>query len=195
MANPSYLALTSMFGQIIYSGMLPGTRTAIYTVGGSSSARLTHGTVCNTTGTTRSVTDASTTNGSTTVTSASANFTSADIGKTITGVGMPANATITAVASATSITISATATATGTNVALAWGWTAQVVTVSLALHKASDVPDGTHTVLAQLPVQAGDTISLRDYLDGAMLAAGESIWMHAGTANMVTAVLTGAVSS
>lgn len=195
MANPSYLALTSMLGQILYSGLVPATGTAIYTVPASTTARITHGTICNQSGTNRTVIDAVTTNGSTTVTSATANFTSADIGKTVSAAGIPTGATITAVGSATSISISATATATATAVALAWGFTAQAVTVSLSMHKVGDIADGTHGVLAQFPLAAGDTVSLREYLAGAMLATGESVWMKAGTANMVTATLSGAVSA
>lgn len=68
----------------------------------------------------RSVTDGAT-NTNTTVTSATAAFTSADIGKSISGTGIPAGATITAVASGTSVTISAAATATATGVTLRIG--------------------------------------------------------------------------
>lgn len=66
-------------------------------------------------------TDGVLTSGSTTVTSATAAFVAADVGKRITGLGIPDNATITARASATSITISAAATLTGTGVALIVG--------------------------------------------------------------------------
>jgi hypothetical protein len=59
-----------------------------------------------------------TTASNTTVTSASAAFTTADIGKTITGAGIPAGTTITAVGSATSVTISQAATATATGVTI-----------------------------------------------------------------------------
>lgn len=69
----------------------------------------------------RIVTDGVTTNLSSTVTSASAVFTAADIGRKITGAGIPAGATITAVGSATSITISAAATATANGVLLTLG--------------------------------------------------------------------------
>src|SRR5437660_12623401 len=73
-------------------------------------------------GTSRAAADGATTNGSATVTSpALAAFTSADIGKTISGAGIPAASTIIAVASATSVTISANATATASPVALTIG--------------------------------------------------------------------------
>lgn len=65
----------------------------------------------------RSVSDGVTAS-STTVTSATANFTAADVGKKITGAGIPASTTITARGSATSITISNAATATATGVSL-----------------------------------------------------------------------------
>jgi hypothetical protein len=196
MANPNYLALSQMFGQILYSGILSTINsTAVYTVPASTTAKITHGTICNQAGTTRTVTDGQTTNGSPTVSSATANFTSSDVGKTISGPGIPANATITAVGSSTSITISSTATATASGVALAWGFAAATVTVSLSLHKSGDVADGTHTVLAQVPVAAGDTLSLRDYLDGAMLATGESVWLKASQANVITVTMSGAVAS
>lgn len=59
-----------------------------------------------------------TTASTTTVTSATAAFTAADVGQSITGVGIPAGATITAVGSPTSVTISAAATATATGVTI-----------------------------------------------------------------------------
>lgn len=196
MSNPSYLALNSMLGQILYSGILSTTSgAAVYTVPASTTARITHGTVCNNTGTNRNVTDAATTNGSTTLTSATANFTSSDVGKAISGTGIPSSTTIATVTNSTTISLSATATATGTGVAIAWGFPAATVLVSLALLKAGDVSDGTHGILASYPLAAGDTLSLRNYLDGAMLATGEAVWMKAGQANAVTVTLSGAVSS
>lgn len=56
----------------------------------------------------------STTSASTDVTAAAPTFTSADVGSTIVGTGIPAGATVTAVASPTAATLSAAATATGT---------------------------------------------------------------------------------
>lgn len=195
MANPSYLALNNMYGQILFSGLVPNTGTAVYTVPASTTVKITHGTICNTAGTSRTVTDGVTTSGSANVTSATANFTNADVGKTISGPGITTGTTIASVTNSTTIVLSAVATANGSGVALSWAFAGQTVTVSLALHKSGDVFDGTHTIIAQLPVNSGDTISLRDYIDGAMLATGEAVWMKAGAANMVTAVLSGAVSS
>jgi hypothetical protein len=54
----------------------------------------------------------------TTLTSATAVFTSADVGRTVTGSGIPTGTTITAVASATSVTLSAATTATATSVTI-----------------------------------------------------------------------------
>lgn len=68
----------------------------------------------------RTVADGAT-NTNTTVTSATAVFSADDIGKPISGTGIPAATTITAVASATSVTISAAATATATGVTLTIG--------------------------------------------------------------------------
>jgi hypothetical protein len=66
-------------------------------------------------------TDGVTTNASPTVTSATATFTSADIGRTITGTGIPGGTTIIAVGSGVSITMSANATATATGVTIVIG--------------------------------------------------------------------------
>jgi hypothetical protein len=66
----------------------------------------------------RTVTDGVTTSTSATVTSATANFTTNDIGRTISGAGIPANSTIITINSGTSVVISANATATATAVSL-----------------------------------------------------------------------------
>lgn len=61
--------------------------------------------------------DGSTTNGSTTITSPTIRFVKSDIGKFVTGTGIPANTKITAVANIQSATISTAATATSSTVA------------------------------------------------------------------------------
>ena len=61
----------------------------------------------------RSVTDA-VLNSTTTVTSATAAFVAADVGRPVTGTGIPNGTTISAVTNATTITLSAAATATAT---------------------------------------------------------------------------------
>lgn len=67
------------------------------------------------------VADGVTTSGSATVTSATAAFQAGDVGKTISGTGIPGATTILQVASATSITMSANATATASGVTLTIG--------------------------------------------------------------------------
>jgi len=64
------------------------------------------------------VTDAATTSASPTLTSASAGFTADDVGKTVTGAGIPAATTILAVTNATTATMSANATATAAGVSV-----------------------------------------------------------------------------
>lgn len=66
----------------------------------------------------RVVTDGATTSGSPNVTSATANFTTADVGKGISGAGIPAGATILSRTSATVVVISANASATGAGVTI-----------------------------------------------------------------------------
>jgi hypothetical protein len=71
----------------------------------------------------RTVTDAVTVNGDATVTSATALFRAEDVGKAITGSGIPAGATIASFTSSTSVELStpATASATGVAVSIAGG--------------------------------------------------------------------------
>jgi hypothetical protein len=51
--------------------------------------------------------------------------------------------------------------------------------------------DGTHNVISGYSLAANDTLSLKDYLAGAVLASGDQIWVSAGTANAVTVVISG----
>jgi hypothetical protein len=121
-ANPDYLALTHMYGQILYSGQLSTTSaTSVYTVPASTTAKIGQGTICNTSG--------------------------------------------------------------------------AIVNVTVALLKSGDTADGTHAVLSAYPLGAGETLKLKDYLGGHMLATGEAISVTAGTANAVDVVISGAVSS
>jgi hypothetical protein len=72
----------------------------------------------------RVVTDGVTTNASTTITSATAAFSAKDIGKTVSGTGIPAGATIvslTAGSESTSAVLSAAATAAGTGLSITIG--------------------------------------------------------------------------
>lgn len=69
----------------------------------------------------RSVADGVTTNTDATITSATAAFISDDVGKPISGTGIPAGATIASVTSATEVELSAAATATGSSVTFTIG--------------------------------------------------------------------------
>lgn len=62
----------------------------------------------------RTVASVGTTSASAAITGPAGSFSKSDIGRSISGTGIPAAATISAVASATAATISANATATGT---------------------------------------------------------------------------------
>lgn len=122
MANPSYLALTAMVGQILYSGQVATTSaTTLYTVPSGKTVKITSGTICN--------------------------------------------------ASASS------------------------VNVSLSVLKSGDTVDGTHLVLSTYPLAAGDTLPLKDYLGGALLAEAEAISVTVSTGAVIDVVLTGAVST
>ena len=122
MANPDYLLLTHMYGQLLYSGQLSTTSaTSVYTVPASTTAKITQGTLCNTSG--------------------------------------------------------------------------AIVNVTVALLKSGDTADGTHTVISAYPLAAGETLALKDYLAGHMLATGEAISVTASTANVIDVVISGAVSS
>lgn len=69
----------------------------------------------------RQVTDGVTTSGSAAISSSTAAFSTDDVGKPISGTGIPSGATIAAVTSATAATLSANATATGTGVTFTLG--------------------------------------------------------------------------
>jgi hypothetical protein len=121
-ANPSYLTLLTLKGQILYSGQLATTAaTAVYTVPASTAVKLATCTICNT--------------------------------------------------------------------------SAASVLVTVSLLKSGDTADSSHRVMSAYPLAAGDTVSLREYLSGAMLQEGESISVQAGTAAVLDVVLTGSVST
>lgn len=122
MANPSYLALTTMSGQILYSAQLTSTSaTSVYTVPANTTAKIAQGVICNT--------------------------------------------------------------------------SVSAVVVSVSLLKVGDTADGTHAVISSYVLAGKDTLSLQEFLGGAMLAAGEAVSVTAGTANVINVVLTGAVST
>lgn len=68
------------------------------------------------------------------------------------------------------------------------------VTISVSLLKSGDTSDGTHAVISGYVLAAGDTLSLTEYLGGAMLAENESVSVTASVANVIDVVLTGTVS-
>ena len=69
----------------------------------------------------RTVTDGVTTSGSAAISSSTAAFSSDDVGKPISGTGIPAGATIASVTSSTAATLSANASASGTGVTFTFG--------------------------------------------------------------------------
>ena len=69
----------------------------------------------------RQVTDGVTTSGSAAISSSTAAFSSDDIGKPISGTGIPSGATIASVTSATAATLSSNATASGTGITFTFG--------------------------------------------------------------------------
>jgi len=86
----------------------------------------------------------------------------------------------------------------GTTVTIAHGTicntSALAVTVSMSVLQPGTTVDGTHVAISNYSLAAGDTLSLKDYLDGATLGYGDSIWVTATTANAVTVILSGLVS-
>jgi hypothetical protein len=71
---------------------------------------------------------------------------------------------------------------------------ALTVTVSLAVLPPGATADGTHTAISNYSLSGGDTLSLKDYLGGATLGYGDSIWVTASTANAITVVISGLIS-
>ena len=68
------------------------------------------------------------------------------------------------------------------------------VTVSLSLvASGGTVGDGTHRVLNSYSLAVNDTLSLKDFISGAMLGPGDIIAGFAGTATAVDLVVTGTV--
>jgi hypothetical protein len=86
----------------------------------------------------RQVTDGVTVNASASLTSASAAFTTADLGKAVTGTGIPANTYITTITSATAVVLSQSATASASSV---------TVTVSPQVASQVTVVTGTKLVI------------------------------------------------
>lgn len=72
---------------------------------------------------------------------------------------------------------------------------ATAVTVYVSLVQSGGAVDATHRIISGFSLVANDTLSLRDYVDGAMLGPGDVIAAYAGTATAVDLVLTGTVHS
>lgn len=70
------------------------------------------------------------------------------------------------------------------------------VTVFFSIIKAGGtIGDGTHRIISNYSLGASDTISLRDYVSGAMLGPGDAISGFAGYAGAVDVVITGTVQA
>jgi len=100
--------VTTSGSTTIYSGPAHAVTTGVTTNGSTTIYS----------GAARTVANGHTTNGSTTITSATAAFTSADVGATVLGNGIPANDTIASVTNSTTVVLTTAATATGTTVSL-----------------------------------------------------------------------------
>jgi flagellar hook protein FlgE len=85
----------------------------------------------------RAVTDAATTSGGTTLTSASANFTANDVGRAVSGPGIPPGTTIASVTNATDVVLSNAATATASGVGVTFGGHPDTWSVSLTAPDAA----------------------------------------------------------
>jgi hypothetical protein len=85
--------------------------------------------------------------------------------------------------------------ATGTTQALPTISTyATAVTVYLSvIASGGTVGDGTHRIIHNYPLLGNDTLTLKDYLGGAMLGPGDAIAAYAAAANSVDLVITGTV--
>lgn len=67
------------------------------------------------------------------------------------------------------------------------------VYINLSLLKTGQSIDATHRVIHNYPLAGGDTLSLRDYLVGAMLGPGDMIAAFASAASSVDIVISGTV--
>lgn len=112
----------------------------------------------------RVVTDGVTTNGSATITSATSVWTKHDIGKPITGTGIPAGTTIRSFSSATSATLSANATASGTGVTFTIGVAMASASYTAGMAPFSCVDACLQLAGSQLPCK-GFTVDVDKHLD------------------------------
>jgi hypothetical protein len=96
--------------------------------------------------------DGVTTSGSKTVTSATANFSTCDVGKTITGAGIPANAKIATFTNSTTVVLGAAATATATGVSLTVGTEGEKAVIGLPTVTAPASGDVMSSLSTALPL-------------------------------------------
>lgn len=102
----------------------------------------------------RAFADAVTTNGSPTLTSLTAWFTASDVGKTITGTGIPGSTTIASVQSSSSVTLSQNATASGT------------VTATIAGNAGTSAGAAFRSLRSSKDVATGATNKVRSNISG-----------------------------
>lgn len=119
----------------------------------------------------RQVTDGVTTNGSAAITSATAAWVFDDIGKPITGTGIPAGTTILSVQSATAATMSANATASGTSITFSIGIaaasTAYPSTIKpFTFREASITAGGSAAYVKKLTVSGANNLDKDRYFLG-----------------------------
>lgn len=138
----------------------------------------------------RSVTDGVTTSGSAAISSASAVFSQADVGKPISGTGIPSGATIAAVSSATAATLSANATASGTSITFTIG-----ISLASASYPASIKPlkfnhaaitvGGSSVNVKNLTISGNNTIDdARRFLGSQNIAEPREIGLREYTGNL-----------
>lgn len=72
---------------------------------------------------------------------------------------------------------------------------ASAVTVSVSLVPSGGTADGTHRIVSQFSLPAGDSLPLKDYIAGAMLGPGDFISVSPSAVNAIDVVISGAVSS
>lgn len=69
------------------------------------------------------------------------------------------------------------------------------VTVNISVVPSGGTADTTHRIISAFPLAAGDTASLKEYVEGVMMGPGDFISVAVGTASTVDVVITGTVVS
>lgn len=65
------------------------------------------------------------------------------------------------------------------------------VTATVAIVPSGGTYDGSHRVLSTVPIAAGDTLPLRDFLAGACLGPGDAVYAQSSVGAALDVVLTG----